>query len=122
LFADLVRQMKAFEQRKYLNAVLVHLVKEFFYSEMVAKQDTPIASSPTISGAARLLHNIINNNDVLKDYLVASLTRSSIPSLDESLGVRRSVIAALAEDEGQYQRGMTATLILMTYRQIADII
>ncbi|KAJ4324798.1 telomere binding protein [Neodidymelliopsis sp. IMI 364377] len=103
LFADLVRQMKAFEQRKFLNAALVYLVKEFFYSEMVAKLDTPVASSPTISGAARLLHNIISDNDILKDYLVASLTRSSIPSLDESLGVRRSVIAVLAEDEDKLQ-------------------
>jgi telomere length regulation protein len=43
----------------------------------------------------------MSTNEVLKDHLVSSLTRSTIPSLDDSLATRRSVIAALAQDEGK---------------------
>ena len=100
-FADLIGRMKAFEQRKYFNAVLVGIAKQYFQSEIVNKEDTSIASSPVISGAACLLNNFIKTNDILKDHLVSSLTRSAIPSLDESLALRRTVVAALAQDEGQ---------------------
>lgn len=93
--------MKAFEQRKYINAVVACIATQFFRSELVNKEDAPIAPSPLISGAACLMNSFIKTNDILKDHLVSSLTRSTIPSLDESLAVRRAVIAALAQDEGQ---------------------
>lgn len=96
--------MKAFEQRKYLNAVIVHTAKSFFQSEVISKEDAAIQKSHVISGAACLINHFIDGSEILKDHLVSSLTRSTIPSLDESLAVRRAVIAALAQDEGWYRR------------------
>ncbi|KAH6638087.1 telomere length regulation protein-domain-containing protein [Boeremia exigua] len=102
-FVDLISRMKSFEQRKYLNAIIVYITKQFFQSEMVAKEDIPISQSPTISGAACLLNKVIQDNEILKDHIISSLTRSTIPSLDESLATRRTVVAALAQDEDKLQ-------------------
>jgi hypothetical protein len=109
--------MKAFEQRKYFNAVIFCIAKEFFNSEIDSQEDAPIVSSPTISGAASLLHTFVNENDILKEHLVSSLTRSTIPSIDDSLAIRRSVIAALAQDEGEYWKGSALIVILIRCRQ-----
>jgi hypothetical protein len=98
---SLLSQMKTFEQRKYLNAIVVFVVKEYFSTEIISKDDAPIASSSTVSSAAALFHTLTNSNDVLKEHLVSSLTRSTIAALDESLLARRSVLAALAKDDGQ---------------------
>ena len=98
---SLLSQMKTFEQRKYLNAIVVFVVKEYFATEIISKDDAPIASSSTVSSAAALFHTLTKSNDVLKEHLVSSLTRSTIPALDESLLARRSVLAALAKDDGQ---------------------
>lgn len=100
-FANLVGRLKAFEQRKYFNAAIIYITKQFFRSEIVSKVDRSINQSPVISGAACLLNNFIKDNEILKDYLVSSLTRSAIPSLDESFATRRTVVAVLAQDEGQ---------------------
>ncbi|KAJ4382829.1 telomere binding protein [Didymella sp. IMI 355093] len=102
-FAALVGRLKAFEQRKYFNAITAYVTKRFFQSEIVSKDDKPIRQSPTVSGAAYLLNSFMDNNDVLKDHVVTSLTKSAIPSLDDSLATRRSVVAALAQDEDKLQ-------------------
>lgn len=49
---------------------------------------------------AGLLEHLTHDNEGLKDHLVSILTRSTIPGLDDSLAARRSIIAALAQDEG----------------------
>lgn len=98
--AVLVGRLKVFEQRKYFNAVIAYVSKQFFQSEIVSKDDTPINQSPTVSGAAYLLNCFMKSSEVLKDHVVSSLTKYAIPSLDESLATRRAVIAALAQDEG----------------------
>lgn len=103
-FIDLVGMMKASEQRKYLSAIIIYITEQFFRSEIVSKEDAPIASSPVISSAARLVSSFIETNEILKDYIVSSLTRPTIPCLDESLSIRRTIIAALAQDEGQYSK------------------
>lgn len=93
--------MKHFEQRKYLNAIIAAVVKQYLVSDVVDKDDVPVLASKTVSGAAGLLHNITKDNDVLKEHLIISLSRSTIPSLDDSLFARRSVMAVLGKDEGQ---------------------
>ncbi|KAF3046400.1 telomere binding protein [Didymella heteroderae] len=102
-FAALVGRLKAFEQRKYLNAVITYVMKHCFQSEIIDTADEPIDRSPMVSAAAYLLNSFMNSNEVLKDHVVASLTKSALPSLDESLATRRSVIAALAQDEDKLQ-------------------
>jgi telomere length regulation protein len=93
--------MKTFEQRKYLNAILAFCVKQYFSTEVHSKDDAPISPSNNVSATAGLIHMLTKDNDFLKEHLVSSLSRSSIPMLDDSLSARRSFMAALAKDEGQ---------------------
>ncbi|KAL6712070.1 telomere binding protein [Coniothyrium glycines] len=95
----LLSRMKTFEQRKYFDAILTSIVKDYMSADGLSGRGDPIASSSTVSGGAYLIDSIISNLDALKDHIVTSLTRSSIPALTESLAIRRSVIAALAKDE-----------------------
>jgi telomere length regulation protein len=97
---NLLSQIKTFEQRKYLTAIVTFVAQQYFSTEMVVKDEAPIFTSVTVSSAAALFHILVKDNDVLKDHLVSSLTRSTMPALDESLSTRRSVLAALAKDEG----------------------
>ncbi|EUC35962.1 hypothetical protein COCCADRAFT_34551 [Bipolaris zeicola 26-R-13] len=93
----LLSHMKTFEQRKYMNAIITFVAKHYFSNEVVNK-DSLVASSPVIDAAGGLFHDLIKDNDVLKEHLISTLTRSTIPVLDDSLSVRRSVVAALAKD------------------------
>ncbi|KAF2271949.1 uncharacterized protein EI97DRAFT_437330 [Westerdykella ornata] len=92
-------KMKAYEQRKYFDALISSTTKEFFGQTVESKDEAFLKSTPSISGAASLYHNIIKDNELLRDHLVTVLARSSIRVLDDSLTARRSVIAALAQDE-----------------------
>jgi len=100
LLADLLSLLKPYEQRKYLDAVIVFVVKHYFSTDIVLREDKPIPMSKDVSGVASLLHILARENESLKDHLVSILTRSTVPSLDDSLAARRSVMAALAPDEG----------------------
>jgi telomere length regulation protein len=101
LLADFISRLKSFEQQKYLSAVITFLIKQYFASEITRPDDAPISASKTVSGTASLLHTLTKRNEGLKDHLVSILTRSTVPSLGDSLAARRSVMAALAQDEGQ---------------------
>ncbi|KAL1795097.1 hypothetical protein ACET3X_006913 [Alternaria dauci] len=96
---NFLSQMRTFEQRKYLNAIVAFVAKDYLSVENVGKDDATITASTTISSAAALFYTLIKDSDVLKEHLVSSLTRSTIPALDESLSARRSVLAALARDD-----------------------
>ncbi|RAR02781.1 telomere length regulation protein-like protein [Stemphylium lycopersici] len=102
-FADFLSQMKTFEQRKYMNAIVAFVVKCFLSTHSTIKKDSPITSSTTIDAVAGLIHALIKDNDVLKEHLVSSLTRSTIPALDDSLAARRSILAALTKDDALAQ-------------------
>jgi telomere length regulation protein len=95
-------KMKVHEQRKYFNAVLTLLANYLAPTATGSKTDAELGASKTVSGAARLIHNIIRENESLREHLIGVLTRSSIPVLDDSLDARRSLIAALAHDDGKY--------------------
>ncbi|KAH7399295.1 telomere length regulation protein-domain-containing protein [Pyrenochaeta sp. MPI-SDFR-AT-0127] len=97
-FTDLLIKMKSFEQRKYLNALTNFAVKQYLSSDVASKDDTHLTSSTPVSGVAAVFYSIIKSSGLQKEHFVSSLTRSTIPSLDDSLAARRSVIAALATD------------------------
>ena len=101
LFAILLCKLKGFEQRKYLNGAITFVVRRYFASHVANNDEKPFPTSKTVSAAASLLYLIAKDNDVVKEYLVSLLTRSTIPLLDDSLVARRGVIAALSKDEGQ---------------------
>jgi telomere length regulation protein len=100
-FAAFMLRMKTFEQRKYLNSVITFLVEKYFIAKMEVKEDTPIKPSTTVSAAAALVHSLVKDSETLKESLLSALTKSSIPALGDSLFARRSVIAAVAQDEGK---------------------
>lgn len=100
VFTDLLIKMKSFEQRKYLDAMIHWAIKQYLSSDHVSKDDAHIPASKPISSVAALFYSIIKGNDLHKEHFVSILTRSTIPSLDDSLAARRSVIAALATDPG----------------------
>jgi telomere length regulation protein len=93
--------MKAYEQRKYFNEILKFTADRYLGSTVEGKGYEAPRPSLAVSAVAGLLHNLIKDNELLRDHLVTTLTRSSIPALDGSLAARRSVIAALAQDDGR---------------------
>ena len=101
VFAEILHMMKTFEQKRYLNAIIAFFAKQYFDSVVDAKDDAPIKTSAVISAAAALIRALVKDNESLKESLVSSMTKSSIQALDDSLFARRSVIAAIAQDEGK---------------------
>lgn len=116
LLADLIPQLKPFEQRKYLNSALAFIVKQYFFTDHVNYEDASFPSSKTTSGAARLVHDLVKENDTLKDHLTALLSRSSLPALDGSLAARRSVVATVAQDEGEKPIHASHSFFLTSHR------
>ncbi|KAH7076906.1 telomere length regulation protein-domain-containing protein [Paraphoma chrysanthemicola] len=109
-FGNAMHRMKSFEQRKYLNAVIAFTIKQYFPNDIANRDDSPILSSKTVSGAACLLHELTKDNEALKDQLVSLVTRSTIPALDDSLSARRSVIAAVAQDDDKLHNLLEACI------------
>ncbi|KAH7087108.1 telomere length regulation protein-domain-containing protein [Paraphoma chrysanthemicola] len=109
-FGNTMRRMKLFEQRKYLNAVIAFTIKQYFPTDIAIRDDSPIPSSKTVSGVACLLHELTKDNEPLKDQLVSLGTRSTIPALDDSLSARRSVIAAVAQDDDKLHNLLEASI------------
>jgi telomere length regulation protein len=101
LLAGAMSRMKTFEQRKYLSAIISFIVKQYFSFDIIHHDDAPIPKLKSVSGVASLLHTLTKDNDGLKDHLASIVTRSNIPSLDDSLAARRGIMAALAQDEGE---------------------
>jgi hypothetical protein len=117
--ARLLFHMKTFEQRKYMNAVVSFVAKQYFSTEVIKKDDSSITSSTIVDAVAGLVHVLIKDNDVLKEHLILSLTRSTMPVLDDSLSARRSVVAALAQDYGKKRYALLSEPSLIRPRQVA---
>ncbi|KAF2013188.1 hypothetical protein BU24DRAFT_442343 [Aaosphaeria arxii CBS 175.79] len=98
-FEKHLRPLKAHEQRKYFNAIIECLTKQYLSANIVEKGSGPLPSSPKISGAASLISGLIDRNEVLQGHTVTLVTQSPLNTLDDSLDGRRSVIAALARNE-----------------------
>jgi telomere length regulation protein len=113
--ANLILTMKTFEQRKIFDAVISFVVKRFASMDNVQRGDAPIAASKTVSGLAIFFDTILRKNEALRDYVVILLTRCATPALNDSLAIRRSMMAALAQDEGRSRR-----VSILSCRLIAD--
>ena len=98
-FATYLHKMKAFEQRKYFNAIISFSATQYLGS-FINNTHEPIQRSSTISDVASLILSLIKPSGFLKEHLVSVLTKSTIPALDDFLAARRSAIAAIADDEG----------------------
>jgi len=94
-------KLKIHEQRKYFNSVITVLTTKHLSTVSESIEDLPLKPSKTVSGAAAILHVLTKNSDLLKDHVVTTLTKPALPALDDSLAARRSVIAAIAQDDGK---------------------
>lgn len=101
VFSSFFGKMKAFEQQKYLNSVIASLSKQYLNIAVETREESLAASSSPVAAVASFINELIEHNDAMKDHLVMALVRSALPSLEDSIAVRRSVIAVLAKDEGQ---------------------
>jgi telomere length regulation protein len=102
ILENFLPKLKTHEQRKYLNSVITIMVSKHLWRISDLREDLPLRSSPTISGAAAVVRILIKDSDLLKDHVVNTLTKSTLPALDDSLAARRSVIAAIAQDDGKW--------------------
>jgi telomere length regulation protein len=100
-FTSLLHKMKVFEQRKYLNAIISVISKHYLNKTSENTAASLSESSPLLAGVIALVSELIKGSSTLTEHLVASLTRSGIPALDDSISARRGVIAAIAKDEGR---------------------
>jgi telomere length regulation protein len=103
ILENFLPKLKTHEQRKYLNSVITIMASKHLSSISDVREDLPLRPSPTISGAAAVLRVLIKDSDLLKDHIVSMLTKSTLPALDDSLAARRSVIAAIAQDDGKWK-------------------
>jgi telomere length regulation protein len=104
LLADLMSRLKPFEQRKFLSAVIAFVAKHYCPPDISRHGEALSIDSAVVSGMAGLVNGLVQSSEGLKDHVVSILTRPTISSLDDSLAARRSVMAALAQDEGQIMR------------------
>lgn len=95
-------RLKPHEQRKYLNSVIAFLANTYFANSTEYKDDTPLKTTGFLSGATSLIHSLIKRSEVLQDHLVDSLTKSPLNAIEGSLDMRRSVISAISQEEGEW--------------------
>jgi telomere length regulation protein len=100
LLSEFLPSLPVHDQRHFLNSVIAFLSKKYFGS-IVEGAELLSGEDPKISGVAYVIHELICNNGVLKDHIVAILTTSTFSALDDSLSARRGIIAAIAQDEGE---------------------
>ena len=100
VFSSTFGKMKAFEQQKYLNAIIISLSKQHLNVGVETREASLAANSSPVAAVAYFINELVEHNDSMKDYLVTALVRSVLPSLEDSIAIRRSVIAVLAKDEG----------------------
>ncbi|KAI8153764.1 DNA replication checkpoint protein tel2 [Colletotrichum sp. SAR 10_70] len=95
-FFKLFGQFSQLEQKRTIFAVLKHLSEVF-----LNKIDDEETAEPSqiISAAAGVVDRLIANGESRKTHLVSWLTSSTGAGLGESIGIRRAVLAALAQDK-----------------------
>ncbi|OCK84672.1 hypothetical protein K432DRAFT_319798 [Lepidopterella palustris CBS 459.81] len=105
-------KLPAHEQRQFLNSAMSVIARQYLSSLPETRDDTSLKPSRAISGSAGLIRELIGENEFLKDYLVSLLVSSTRSSIDSSLAVRRSAIAAISPDNGRLQKVMERSLEL----------
>ena len=94
IFVALINRLSQLEQRIILHAVLKHLAETFLKSE----QSDKLVPSKAISAAAGVIGRITKSADAFKTHLLTSLTQLSGAGVGDGVGIRRAMIAVLADD------------------------
>ncbi|KAF2799128.1 hypothetical protein K505DRAFT_295246 [Melanomma pulvis-pyrius CBS 109.77] len=96
-------KMKAHEQRKYINSIITVVSRLYLSSDVDTKENGPVKYSPKISGTAAIFYALIKENELLREHVASTLSKSTLSVLDDSLAARRSVISAIAQDDEKLQ-------------------
>ncbi len=91
--------LPSFEQRSALYSCLKILSKRYLSSSIVTEDNSQWlqADASTISAAAGLINMIVANDETRKTQLISWLTGSSGAGAGDGIGIRRAVVAALAD-------------------------
>ncbi|GKT54774.1 telomere length regulation protein [Colletotrichum tofieldiae] len=94
-FFKIFGQFSQLEQKRVIFAVLKYLSESF-----LNKLDDVGVLKPnvTISAVAGVIEKIVSNDESRKTHLVSWLTSSTGAGLGDGVGIRRAVLAALAQD------------------------
>ncbi|KAL0938706.1 telomere length regulation protein [Colletotrichum truncatum] len=95
-FFKLFGQFSQLEQKRVIFAVLKHLSEVFLNGLDEAENPEP---NSTISAAAGVIDRLISNEENRKTHLISWLTSSTGAGLGDGIGIRRAVLAALAQDK-----------------------
>ncbi|KXH65863.1 telomere length regulation protein [Colletotrichum salicis] len=94
-FFKLFGQFSQLEQKRVIFAVLKHL-SEAFLNKLGDVE--PLKPNSTISAAAGVIEKIVAGEESRKTHLISWLTSSTGAGLGDGIGIRRAVMAALAQD------------------------
>ncbi|TQN74113.1 DNA replication checkpoint protein tel2 [Colletotrichum shisoi] len=94
-FFKIFGQFSQLEQKRVIFAVLKHLSEAFLNQLNDAELLLP---NTAISAAAGVIEKMVSNDESRKAHLISWLTNSTGAGLGEGVGIRRAVLAALAQD------------------------
>lgn len=94
-FFKIFGQFSQLEQKRVIFAVLKHLSEAFLNQLNDAELLVP---NTAISAAAGVIEKVVSNDESRKAHLISWLTNSTGAGLGEGVGIRRAVLAALAQD------------------------
>lgn len=101
MLTRLLPTLKAHERRKYFDATLTVIAQKYLARTPGMKDEAGLRAGKQISSAAAFFAEMLKDNELLRDHAVTVLTKSSSPALDDSLPTRRSLVAAIAQHDGQ---------------------
>lgn len=108
----LFTHLSQLEQKRVLYAVLRHLSESSLNKLGIA--DTPEAST-IIGAAAGVVEKLVENETSRKNHLVVWLTGATGAGLGDAVGIRRAVLAVLAQD-----REAITTVLEKSLHQFGD--
>lgn len=99
---SLIQNLGAHEQRTVLHSILRNLSERHLGDTRSEIHDEKQQDcSKALGGAAALISNLVENNEILKDGLADWLTGISGDDIGMELNIRRAVVSALANDHGE---------------------
>lgn len=97
-FKELLNNSPQYEQRTILTSVLKMISKRYLTAAPPLEQEQWWKTdAPLVSASARLILIVLDGNSTRRTFLISWLTSSTGAGSGETVGIRRAVIAALAE-------------------------
>ncbi|KAJ5613259.1 hypothetical protein N7510_006453 [Penicillium lagena] len=100
-FGMLLDHLRQSEQLAVVEAIFRDVQKKHFSEELAGTITQPFAPDEIVKGVAALCATIIGNRPFLKSQILEWLSKSQGGSI-QTLGLRRALLATLANQEGEY--------------------